>query len=88
MDDTLGKNGAEMAPQASSKSRQNENLTASWQVLLESAVRLDWECRTGEALEVGEAAYEAALEAGDVAGASPHIGWRSSISTRRAWLRA
>ena len=69
MDDTLGKNGAEVAPQASSKSRQNENLTARWQVLLESAVRLDWECRTGEALEVGEAAYEAALEAGDVAGA-------------------
>lgn len=58
-----------MAQQASSTSRRDRNLAASWQELLDSAVRLDWECRTGEALEAAEAAYEAALEAGDVAGA-------------------
>ncbi|RFB83786.1 GGDEF domain-containing protein [Rhizobium leguminosarum bv. trifolii] len=58
-----------MARRASSESRHDQNLAGSWQELLDSAVRLDWECRTGEALEVAETAYEAALEAGDVAGA-------------------
>lgn len=64
-----GKNGAEVARPASSELRHDQNLAASWQALLDCAVRLDWECRTGEALEVAEAAYEAALEAGDVTGA-------------------
>ncbi|OWV89259.1 diguanylate cyclase [Rhizobium sp. R635] len=58
-----------MARRASSKSRHDENLPVNWQELLDRAVSLDWECRTGEALEAAEAAYEAALEAGDVAGA-------------------
>ncbi|OHV19022.1 GGDEF domain-containing protein [Rhizobium sp. RMa-01] len=58
-----------MARRASSKSRHDQNLAASWQELLDSAVRLDWECRTAEALEMAETAYEAALEAGDIAGA-------------------
>ncbi|MFF0946159.1 diguanylate cyclase [Rhizobium leguminosarum] len=58
-----------MTRRASSESTHDENLAASWQELLDRAVRLDWECRDGEALAAAEAAYEAALEAGDVAGA-------------------
>ncbi|MDC9811231.1 GGDEF domain-containing protein [Rhizobium binxianense] len=58
-----------MARRASSESKHDENLAASWQELLDRAVHLDWECRTGEALDTAEAAYEAALETGNIAGA-------------------
>jgi diguanylate cyclase (GGDEF)-like protein len=42
---------------------------AGWQELLERTVELDWDGRIDEALQVGEGAYQAALERGDIAGA-------------------